>query len=229
MLQSTPVLHHTLLKHILCLCLLGLVTVVQGYVIIDDRRTLHGNDTAVSFSGRAARAVVYKKCTVPKTAAITFDDGPYDYMYTIGATLKKAGAKGTFFFNGNNFGCIYAPDNVERVKYAYSQGHQVASHGWSHQYLTNLSASQIRTEMALVDQALRKIIGVTPAFMRPAYGEYNSLVEQVATERGQSLVIWDFDSGDATGASVSQQKTAFANLVKKHPSNVLTVNHETHW
>jgi peptidoglycan/xylan/chitin deacetylase (PgdA/CDA1 family) len=39
-------------------------------------------------------------------------------------------------------GCIYDPDNVERVKYAYSQGHQVASHGWSHQYLTNLAASQ---------------------------------------------------------------------------------------
>lgn len=70
-------------------------------------------------------------------------------------------------------GCIYNPDNVERVKYAYSQGHQVASHGWSHQYLTNLGASQstydlkilkaypfklifvmliVRTEMALVDR-----------------------------------------------------------------------------
>lgn len=45
---------------------------VQGYAITNDPRALHGNETAVSFSGRGAKAVVYKKCTVPKTAAITF-------------------------------------------------------------------------------------------------------------------------------------------------------------
>jgi hypothetical protein len=36
-------------------------------------------------------------------------------------------------------GCIYDPDQVKRVKYAYSKGHQVASHTWAHLNLTTLS------------------------------------------------------------------------------------------
>ncbi|KAG8737793.1 Carbohydrate esterase 4 protein [Ceratobasidium sp. 414] len=49
-----------------------------------------------------AAAKVYTKCTKPKTVALTFDDGPYAYIYDISKALVAAGAKGTFFFNGNN-------------------------------------------------------------------------------------------------------------------------------
>lgn len=37
-----------------------------------------------------------------------------------------------------------------------------------------------------VEQALERILGVAPAFMRPPYGNYNNLVRQVAKERNQS-------------------------------------------
>ena len=39
-------------------------------------------------------------------------------------------------------GCIYNTDAVDRVKYAYNQGHQVASHTWAHKDLTTLSFDQ---------------------------------------------------------------------------------------
>jgi hypothetical protein len=59
-------------------------------------------------------------------------------------------------------------------------------------------------------EALKKIVGVTPAFMRPrafthshryyylinfsqAYGNYNNLVRQASYIRGQKLVTWDFE------------------------------------
>ena len=61
----------------------------------------------------------------------------------VSQTLTDAGAKGTFFFNGNNCDSlalsflslldsmagagIYSPANVDGVKFAYSQGHQVRS------------------------------------------------------------------------------------------------------
>jgi len=41
--------------------------------------------------------------------------------------------------------------------------------------------------------ALQRIIGVTPAFMRPPYGSYNQMVLDVAGARGQGVVIWDFE------------------------------------
>ena len=76
---------------------------------------------------RAPLAQVITSCTVPRTAALTFDDGPYVYMYDISKILLAAGAKGTFFVNGNNYECIY--NNAgKRLKYLHSKGHQLASH-----------------------------------------------------------------------------------------------------
>jgi len=189
---------------------------------------LSERDPAVELAERANLAQVITKCTVPGTAALTFDDGPEEYIYNISRALIAAGAKGTFFWNGNNYDCIYGDLDVKRVKYAYSQGHMVASHTWAHKDLTTLTFDQIHDEMWRVEQALERLIGVTPAFMRPPYGNYNDLVRQVAYQRGQKLVTWDFDSGDSTGSTASQSDKAYDALVKKHPSTVLALNHEVY-
>jgi len=173
-------------------------------------------------------AQVITSCTNPNDVALTFDDGPYIYLKEVSDTLVAAGAKGTFFWNGNNYDCIYNADVVDRVKYAYNAGHQVASHTWSHPHLTTLTWDQIHNEMWLVEQALERILGVTPAFMRPPYGEYNDLVRQAAYVRGQKLVIWDFDSGDSTGSTAAQSNAAYDQLANQHPSTILALNHEVY-
>lgn len=172
-----------------------------------------------------APAQVITKCTKAKTVALTFDDGPYVNTRKLVSLLNSNGAKGTFFFNGNNYGCIY--DNAANVKYVYDQGHQVASHTWGHKHLKTLSGSALTNEFSKTDTAIKKITGAVPAFMRPPYGEYDDEVRQVAGSRGQKIVIWDFDSGDSTGASATQSKNAYKNLIAKNPNNVLTLNHET--
>jgi len=173
-------------------------------------------------------AQVITSCTKPNNVALTFDDGPYTYLEKISDALVAAGAKGTFFWNGNNYGCIYSADNVKRIKYAYNAGHQVASHTWAHKHLKDLNHDQIDSEMSRVDQALERILGVTPAFMRPPYGEYNDLVSQVAYERGQKIVIWDFDSGDSTGSTAAQSNAAYDKIANDHPSTILALNHEVY-
>ncbi|KAL1759578.1 carbohydrate esterase family 4 protein [Schizophyllum commune] len=166
-----------------------------------------------------ARAHVYSHCTVPDTVALTFDDGPYDYIYDISGKLLEKGAKGTFFFNGNNFA---------RIRYVYESGHQVASHTWSHPHLNQLSWDQVHDEMWRVEQALQRIVGVTPAFMRPPYGEYNDNVREVARARGQSLATWDFDSGDSVGVSASDSIQRYRDIANQRPSNILALNHEVY-
>lgn len=104
----------------------------------------------------------------------------------------------------------------------------VASHTWSHPDLTTLNSNQINDEMHRIDQALQRLLGVTPAFMRPPYGNYNNLVRQVAQSRGQKLVTWDFDSGDSIGATASQSNKAYDALAKKRPSTILALNHEVY-
>ncbi|KAF9457977.1 carbohydrate esterase family 4 protein [Collybia nuda] len=179
---------------------------------------------AVPQPEKRARAQVVTRCTVPNTAALTFDDGPYLYMYDVSKILKAANAKGTFFF----IGCIYSEDNVKRVKYAYDNGHQLASHTWAHKDLSTLTWDQIHDEMWRVEQALQRITGAYPAFMRPPYGNYNNLVLDASGIRGQSVVIWDFDSEDSRGASVARQKSLYNEIANRRPSTILALNHEVH-
>ncbi|KIO18311.1 carbohydrate esterase family 4 protein [Tulasnella calospora MUT 4182] len=185
-------------------------------------------DEALSLVERATQAPVYSKCTAPNTVAITFDDGPYKWNTDIVNTLKTYSAKGTFFVNGNNYECIYSTDNEKRLKTAYNAGHQIASHTWAHLDWTKLSKEKLTSEMTKTDNALTKILGVKPAFVRPPYGNYNTASREVAAENGQDIVIWDFDSGDSVGKSVQQSKDLYKNVANKKPSNILTLNHETY-
>ncbi|KAJ2913639.1 hypothetical protein MD484_g6782, partial [Candolleomyces efflorescens] len=176
---------------------------------------------------RQTLAQVITSCTVPNRVALTFDDGPYNYLNDIVNTLDANGAKGTFFFNGNNWRCIYDSDIRPRVKYAYDHGHQVASHTWAHKDLTTLTWDQIHDEMWKVEQALSRITGAYPAWVRPPYGNYNNLVRQAAAVRGLTIANWDFDSGDSTGASAQQSKNSYNAIANQHPSTILALNHET--
>lgn len=175
--------------------------------------------------GPSARVVT--SCTQHNTVALTFDDGPWIYLNDVSDTLTANNVIGTFFFNGNNYACIYDDDSVQRVQYAVAHGHQVASHTWSHSDLTTLNWDQIHNEMWLVEQALWKIVGRYPAFMRPPYGNYNDLVLQASYIRGQAVALWDFDSGDSTGSTPAQSDAAYDALIAQHPSNILALNHET--
>ncbi|KAJ7157582.1 carbohydrate esterase family 4 protein [Mycena crocata] len=188
----------------------------------------HGTHADLGARQGGGKATVYSSCKNKGDVALTFDDGPWYYIYDMSKTLKAAGALGTFFFNGNNYGCIYDADMQKRVKYAYAQGHLIGSHTWAHKNLTTLTWDQIHDEMWRVEQALQRIIGVTPAFMRPPYGSYNDLVRQASFLRGQSLAIWDFDSGDSAGKTVAQSKALYDGVAKSKPSTLLSLGHETY-
>jgi len=176
---------------------------------------------------KRASPTVYSSCARPKTVALTFDDGPYLYLQDISDRLTAAGAKGTFFFNGNNFDCIYNTDAASRVKYAFNAGHMIGSHTWSHADLTTLSTAQLQDSMFRMEEAFSRLIGVKPAFMRPPYGSLNDNVRNVAFNRNQSVALWDLDTGDASGASVSSSKSVYTNAVNQNLNNMLVLNHET--
>ncbi|KAI3620900.1 chitin deacetylase [Moniliophthora roreri] len=168
-------------------------------------------------------ATVFTTCNKPNTVAFTFRPEPELFSNEIVSFLGQQGVKATFFFRD----CIYNRDAMNRVKNVYNNGHMIGSHTWSHTDLTTLSWDQIHDEMWKVEQALQRIIGVTPAFMRPPYGNYNDLVRQASAVRGQNMVNWDFDSGDSVGASPQQSKNDYAALIRRHPNTIIALNHET--
>jgi len=204
---------------------LALATFASAAPLIGSPANANGVEEQVN-EPRVPLAAVYSSCKNNKQVALTFDDGPWVYAYDVSKILVAAGARGTFFWNGNNYACIYDPKEMKRVKYVVAHGHQVASHTWSHTDLTKLSFDKIHNEMWKVEHALERIVGKAPAFIRPPYGNYNNLVREVAQQRGQALVLWDFDSRDSLGATVAQSETLYKNAVAKNPPNMLALNHE---
>ncbi|KAH8823256.1 carbohydrate esterase family 4 protein [Flagelloscypha sp. PMI_526] len=176
----------------------------------------------------ATHAGLITQCTEPNTVAITLDDGPYIYQKGFVDLAEQWGARFTFFVNGMNYGCIYDKENVESIRYAMQKGHQIASHTWAHPDLATLSYDQVNEEFRRIDDALLRIHGIMPAFMRPPYGSYNDAVLDVGSRRGQSIVTWDFDSGDSTGSTQAESIKAYDNTLRNHPSTLLALNHETY-
>ncbi|EAU83363.2 hypothetical protein CC1G_09057 [Coprinopsis cinerea okayama7 len=186
-----------------------------------------GNAHAATIAKRAP-AQVFRKCTVSNTVALTFDDGPFYYLNDLVTMLNQQNVTATFFVNGMNWGCIYDPPLSDALKFAYDSGHQVASHTWAHRRMTELSWDEIHDEMWRVELALSRITGAYPAFMRPPYGEFNDLVLEASAIRGQSIVIWDFDSEDGRSASVERQKQLYDEAAAARPDSILSLQHEVH-
>ncbi|KAF8143652.1 carbohydrate esterase family 4 protein [Mycena galopus ATCC 62051] len=160
----------------------------------------------------------YSSCVNANDIALTFDDGPYIYLRNISDQFIAAGAKATFFMNGNNWDCIYNADRISDVKYA---------HTWSHGNLETFSDAQIEDGMYRMEEAFSRILGIKPAFMRPPYGDTNTNVQSIAGGRGQSLAMWDTDTGDADGNTVAQSEAVYNGVASAKPKNALILQHET--
>lgn len=117
-------------------------------------------------SKRQAEGVV-ETCDNPNAMAITYDDGPYNWDYNVNDQFNAVQGKTTYFLNGYNYGCIYSEESVSHLRALYENGHQMASHTWGHVHLTQLTNEQIDEQVQLVEDALWKILGVVPKYLRP--------------------------------------------------------------
>ncbi|KAH9220986.1 hypothetical protein DL95DRAFT_442226 [Leptodontidium sp. 2 PMI_412] len=113
-------------------------------------------------------------CDKQRVVALTFDDGPYQYTAELLDILKKYGFTATFFMTGNNNGkgsidtTAPYPDLIKRM---VAEGHQVASHTWSHYSLSSSSRDLRISQMVKNEMAFNNIIGMWPTYMRPPYSD----------------------------------------------------------
>ncbi|KAJ6568835.1 carbohydrate esterase family 4 protein [Mycena capillaripes] len=169
--------------------------------------------------------MVFFHLSASSSSIFTYYAGPYDNLRSISDQFTAAGAKATFFMNGNNFRCIY--NLADDVKYAYAAGHMIASHTWSHAHLTTLSTAQIQDSMFRMEEAFSRILGIKPAFMRPPYGEYDANVQSIAAARGQNLALWDWDTGDADGNTTDQSEAVYRAVASTKGNKAVILQHET--
>ena len=124
-----------------------------------------------------------------KLIALTFDDGPHPQNTPkLLNILKKEDVRATFFVLGS-----MAKDSPGILQRAAAEGHQIASHTYSHKNLTKLSADKLKHEIDDTDAVIASIVGYAPSAMRPPYGSYNKTVSAAAHT---PLILWSIDPWD---------------------------------
>lgn len=127
-----------------------------------------------------------------KQVALTFDDAP-DPRYTpaILDVLAKYKVRATFFVVG-----VRASKHPALVKRMQKEGHVIGNHSYDHAVFSSLSLASYRRQIIRTDEIIKNIVGYSPRFIRPPYGELLSQQVRWSKEAGFTVVNWDVDSED---------------------------------
>ncbi|KAH8710045.1 hypothetical protein GQ44DRAFT_661884 [Phaeosphaeriaceae sp. PMI808] len=195
----------------------------------NDARPQKGN---VAYGGEG----VYT-CQKAGTVALTFDDGPYIYTDQVLTKFASYGFKATFFVTGINIGkgaidTTASWSNV--IKRMVAEGHQVASHTWSHQDLSVITDAQRYDQMVKNEMAIRNIIGKYPTYMRPPYSSCNAACQTVMKNLGYVVSYFDLDTDDYNQLSnIQVAKDNFKRILDQTPGGPqsgdrLAIAHDIH-
>ncbi|KAI1393874.1 carbohydrate-binding module family 18 [Hypoxylon trugodes] len=151
-------------------------------------------------------------CVNEGDIAVTFDDGPYEYTNDLLDKFKKYEAKATFFITGNNLG--KGPINDPAYPWATviqrmaAEGHQIASHTWSHENYSQLTTTQFKNQMYWNEIALNDILGYFPTYMRPPYSICPAACQTQLANLGYHAVYFDLDTEGYLHDDASQIQTS---------------------
>ena len=129
----------------------------------------------------------------PTSVALTFDDGP-DPVDTpkLLDLLREKGVKATFFVVGKR-----ADQYPEIVRRAWTEGHLIANHTWSHRNLfCFLTPSRLRTEIERGTESVRRICGSRPRLFRSPVGLRHALLRPYLNDAGLEYVSWTIRTRD---------------------------------
>lgn len=150
-------------------------------------------DSGVLFHGSPRR----------REAALTFDDSVHPlYEPLLLDTLRRGGAKATFFAVGRNVEAYpyFARDIVQA-------GHELANHTYHHVRLTGLSAAAIKEELERTDDVIASVTGQDSRYFRPPGGRYSPQVLSVARGLGLTTAFWTDDPADFNNPGASTIET----------------------
>ncbi|KAF8865745.1 glycoside hydrolase/deacetylase [Acephala macrosclerotiorum] len=175
-------------------------------------------------------------CLTAGDIAFTFDDGPYNYTSDLLDKLKVYGAKATFMITGNNLGKGPIDTHWSAViQRMIAEGHQIASHTWSHQNLSSLDATTFNNQIIYNEMAFRNILGYFPTYMRPPYSECNSVCESRLKTLGYHITYFDLDTEGYLNDSptlIQNSKNIWDTAIQQiSPStgNYLEIEHDIHY
>lgn len=170
-----------------------------------------------------APKITFSQCHVDGPyIAMTFDDGPHaTNTPRLLDMLKQRKIKATFFVVGQ---CAAEyPDIMKRIA---AEGHEIASHSWSHPQLSSMSESGVREQLQKTHDVIVQTTGVTPKTMRPPYGAFTSRQRAWANDTwGYKIILWDVDPLDWKIRSAEHVKNE---ILKSTVPGSIILSHDIH-
>ncbi len=125
--------------------------------------------------------------------ALTFDDGPHETLTPkLLDLLARRHIKVTFFVLGE---CVQEHRDI--LARAAQEGHEIASHSWSHPQLNRKSDEEVRSQLKRTDDIIKSVTGHRPTLFRPPYGALtNKQKKSIPDEYGYKIILWDVDPLD---------------------------------
>jgi peptidoglycan/xylan/chitin deacetylase (PgdA/CDA1 family) len=148
--------------------------------------------------------------------SLTFDDGPSPWTSSILDLLGAHEARATFFLLGSQI-----EGREEILVRTAREGHELASHGWSHRRLTELPDEEVEQELLATRAAIEEVTGVRTDLWRPPYLEADERVRRLLaelglTEIGCSIVPEDYRRPAGETASYVLDRLAPGAIVDLH-------------
>ena len=154
--------------------------------------------------------------------AMTFDDGPSATLTPkLLDILAAHHMKVTFFVLGEMV--AEHPDILAR---AAREGHEIASHSWSHPNLAKMSQENVRSQLQRTDDEIKTATGKRPTLFRPPYGSITERQKRwIHDEFGYNIILWDVDPLDwkRPGPAVVRSR-----ILKETRPGSIVLSHDIH-
>ncbi|KAI8845918.1 hypothetical protein BJ741DRAFT_586151 [Chytriomyces cf. hyalinus JEL632] len=164
------------------------------------------------------------QCSDMSVWGTSFDDGPSESTPIVLDWFAKAGFKTSFWVIGTNVAGY--PDILNRT---FHEGHQIASHTWSHRDLQKLSDDEVVSELVYGIMAIRAVTGKTPKYYRPPMGSMDARVQTIAGMMGLTSTLWSQDSQDWTYVDKPEMGnvlTAFQRWMDEGVQGAISLEHD---
>jgi len=154
--------------------------------------------------------------------AMTFDDGPSATLTPkLLDILAAHHIKATFFVLGE-----MVAEHPEILARAAREGHEIASHSWSHPNLAKMSQEGVRSQLQRTDDEIKSATGKRPTLFRPPYGSITEREKRwIHDEFGYDIILWDVDPLDwkRPGPAVVRNR-----ILKETRPGSIVLSHDIH-
>lgn len=126
-----------------------------------------------------------------KVVGISFDDGPSSFTQDYLDILADRNVSATFFNIGKNVDSL--SDIPPKV---IAAGHHIASHTYSHPFLTKDTPEEVRNELSQAAESIKQATGVETTMLRPPYGDFDMNSWLASGGLISSEILWNQDTLD---------------------------------